>query len=246
MRTQRIAWLGADEPPDAFPDIDAALADPPGLLAVGGDLSTSRLLYAYRHGIFPWYDEGQAILWWSPDPRCVLEPGEFHVSRRLARSLRVSGFQISFNHCFSRVIGECAAPRRHQRGTWITAGMRAAYEALHGLGWAHSIEVWHEEQLVGGLYGIGMGNVFFGESMFSRTAGASKAAMLALCRELIARGGGLLDCQVVSPHLLTLGAKPIPRTEFRALLDRNCGTGKPVTGWPEGRRRCAAGLDPAQ
>jgi len=235
MRTQRIVWLSPEDPPGAFPDIDQALADPPGLLAVGGDLTGARLLYAYRHGIFPWYEEGQAILWWSPDPRCILEPTQFHVSRRLGRSLRQSRFVVSFNSCFHRVIAECAAPRVRQQGTWITPAMRAAYESLHAQGWASSVEVWQDEQLVGGLYGIGMGAAFFGESMFSRVTNASKAAMLALCRALEQTGASLFDCQVVSPHLLTLGAKAVPRSVFRGLLDAACRNPEPISAWPMGR-----------
>jgi leucyl/phenylalanyl-tRNA--protein transferase len=242
MRTQRIVWLSADDPPDAFPDIDQALTDPPGLLAVGGDLSEERLLYAYRHGIFPWYDDGQPVLWWSPDPRCVLRPGDFHLSRRLARALRNSGFEISYNTSFSRVVAECAAPRRTQRGTWITPDMSAAYQALHAGGWAHSVEVWLDDRLVGGLYGVAIGAAFFGESMFSRATNASKAAMLSLCRHLATLGGGMLDCQVVSPHLLTVGARTIPRSEFRALLDTSCRDGRPMTGWREGRFSSPSGL----
>jgi len=242
MRTQRIVWLSADDPPEAFPDIEQALTDPPGLLAVGGDLAEDRLLYAYRNGIFPWYDDGQPVLWWSPDPRCVLRPADFHVSNRLARALRNSGFEVSYNEAFSRVIAECAAPRRRQRGTWITPEMSAAYQALHARGWAHSVEVWLEDRLVGGLYGIAIGDAFFGESMFSRVTNASKAAMLSICRHLAARGGGLLDCQVVSPHLLTVGATTISRSEFRTLLDTFCGDRGPMTGWQSGRYPAPCGL----
>ncbi len=221
-RAPRIVWISKDDPPDAFPCVDQAFDEPDGLLAAGGDLSADRLLYAYRHGIFPWYDEGQPILWWSPDPRCVLRPSEFHVARRLRRSLNSSQFEVSFDHAFNAVIDACAEHRDGQPGTWITAEMKKAYQVLHSDGFAHSVEVWHGDALVGGLYGLGLGRVFFGESMFSREKNASKAAMLVLCKELIARNVELLDCQVVSPHLMSLGARLIHRSDFAATLESAC------------------------
>ena len=234
-RAPRIAWISKDDPPEAFPPLEHAFTEPDGLLAAGGDLSAERLLYAYRHGIFPWYEEGQPILWWSPDPRCVLFPGEFHLARRLRRSLRTSAFEISFNSAFADVVEASAAHREGQTGTWITPDMKKAYQALHVAGFAHSVEVWQNNMLIGGLYGLSIGTVFFGESMFSRTSNASKAAMLALCSELSARHFELLDCQVVSPHLTTLGARLIARPEFGAILDKSCKSGDQLT-LPTGAR----------
>lgn len=222
MKSPRITWISSEDPAETFPDISSAFVTPDGLLAAGGDLSEKRLLYAYRHGIFPWFDEGQPILWWSPDPRCVMRPDDFHVSRRLRRYLRQSGFEISFNAAFSEVIEKCAEDRDGQQGTWITAEMADAYSSLHRRGWAHSVEVWSEGVLSGGLYGLAIGKVFFGESMFSRQSNASKAAMLALCRLLEQAGFAILDCQLESPHLLSLGARLMPRVEFAAMLAKAC------------------------
>jgi leucyl/phenylalanyl-tRNA--protein transferase len=232
MKTPHIAWISANDPPNAFPDIesDSDLAD--GLLAAGGDLSSERLLYAYRHGIFPWYDDSQPILWWSPDPRCVLFPDAFRLSRRTRRALKNSDFKIRFNTAFSDIVAGCAADRAGQPGTWITREMRTAYRLLHEQGWAHSIEVWKDSSLVGGLYGLAIGKVFFGESMFSRENNASKAAMLALCQLLLKNNFLLLDCQVESPHLMTLGATLMPRREFAAILEDACKEVVPFTDWP--------------
>ena len=224
-RAPGIAWISRDDPPDAFPPVDQAFREPDGLLAAGGDLSAARLLYAYRHGIFPWYDDGQPILWWSPDPRCVLVPQEFHLARRLRRSLRSSGLEVSFNSAFDEVIEACAAHREGQSGTWITEDMKKAFKAVHRDGFAHSVDVWRGGVLVGGLYGLSIGKVFFGESMFSRESNASKVAMLALCRELAERDFELLDCQVDSPHLSSLGAKLSPRSEFARILANACKSG---------------------
>ena len=224
-RAPGITWIGRDDPPDAFPSVDQAFREPDGLLAAGGDLSAARLLYAYRHGIFPWYDDGQPILWWSPDPRCVLVPQEFHLARRLRRSLRSSGLEVSFNSAFDEVIEACAAHREGQSGTWITEDMKKAFKAMHRDGFAHSVDVWRGGELVGGLYGLSIGRVFFGESMFSRKSNASKVAMLALCGELAERHFELLDCQVDSPHLSSLGAKLIPRSEFARILANACKSG---------------------
>jgi leucyl/phenylalanyl-tRNA--protein transferase len=224
-RAPRIAWISKDDPPDAFPPVDQAFEEPNGLLAAGGDLSADRLLYAYSHGIFPWYDEGQPILWWSPDPRCVLHPDEFHVAKRLRRSLKSSTLEVSFNNAFGAVIDACAEHRDGQAGTWITADMKKAFQALHKAGFAHSVEVWQGNLLVGGLYGLAIGRVFFGESMFSLENNASKAAMLALCEELRIRDVELLDCQVVSPHLVSLGARLMHRSDFAKRLEGACEPG---------------------
>lgn len=240
----RIHWLSAQDPPGAFPDPRHALRDPDGLLAAGGDLSSERLLSAYRRGIFPWYEEGQPVLWWSPDPRAVLRPESLHVSRSLRRSLRRSGYFVTWNRAFTAVVRACAEPRPGQSGTWITSGMHDAFCRLHELGWAHAVEVWSGDRLVGGLYGLAMGRVFFGESMFSRTSDASKIAMVALAAELLRRGYVLIDCQVVSPHLFTMGAESMPRDEFLELLSRHCERRKGLCEPPPGgleARSLAAG-----
>jgi len=227
MTRARITWLSPDDPPDAFPPVEAALREPDGLLAAGGDLSVPRLLSAYRRGIFPWYESGQPFLWWAPDPRCVFLPGNFHVSRSLRRELRKSAAEIRLNSAFADVVRACAAPRTRHDGTWITPEMAAAYEALHAAGWAHSIEIWDQGQLTGGLYGVAIGNAFFGESMFSRRTNASKMTLLFLTRLIDTGRLGLLDCQLASAHLLSLGARMIPRTDFVALLDRCCEPPEP-------------------
>ena len=216
MRT--ITWLSAHDAPEWFPPPEQALEEPAGLLAAGGDLSPPRLVAAYRRGIFPWYSPGQPVLWWSPDPRAVLFPEEFRCTRSLAKSLRNAGFTLSLNLDFAGVIDGCAAPRASSPGTWITSEMRAAYLALHVLGHAHSIEVQHQGALVGGLYGVRLGGVFFGESMFSRQRDASKAALahlVALCRR---NNLAVIDCQLPSRHLASLGVRSIPRAQFQALL----------------------------
>lgn len=222
MTTNRIAWLNSSDPVSKFPDVESALSEPEGLLAAGGDLSIDRLLTAYRNGIFPWYQEGQPILWWSPDPRCVLYVDNLHLSRRDRRYARRSTAELRFNTAFADAIDACAAERRSLQGTWITADMRAAFIRLHALGWAHSVETWDKGELIGGIYGLGIGRVFFGESMFSARPNASKFALLGLARQLRAKGGELIDCQVVSRHLLTLGATTLPRREFVALLASAC------------------------
>ena len=214
-----LHWLDPRDPPDSFPDPQLALSEPDGLLAVGGDLSPERLLTAYRQGIFPWYQDDQPILWWSPNPRAVLFPAEFRISRSLRRTLRRNTFTVSVDQHFGGVIAGCAADR-DQPGTWITKDMLHAYAALHSSGHAHSIEIWRDGELVGGLYGVNIGGVFFGESMFSRATDASKVALaqlVGLRREL---GIELVDCQIASAHLATLGARPIPRSEFQDLLLR--------------------------
>ncbi len=206
----------------AFPDVEQALRDPDGLLAVGGDLSPLRLISAYRRGIFPWYSEGQPILWWSPNPRSVLFPRDLKISRSLRKILKKGLFAISFDRDFLGVIRGCAAPRGDGEGTWITHEMVTAYYRLHELGLAHSVEIWHEGELVGGLYGVAIGRVFFGESMFSRQSDASKVAMIHLVERLLAWDYGLIDCQVQSNHLDNLGAVTIRRREFVRLLNTLC------------------------
>ena len=207
--------------PDAvrFPPVDHA--EKSGLLAVGGDLSPERLLAAYREGIFPWYADGEPILWWSPDPRFVLFPAELHVSRSMKQFLKKGTVRITFDRAFRKVISACRKPRPGQNGTWITREMLEAYCALHDLGYAHSVEVWQETKLAGGLYGISLGHAFFGESMFSAIPNASKAALITLVENLGRRGFDLIDCQVETAHLAGLGARPIPRSEFGALLRRS-------------------------
>lgn len=228
----RVSWLSPEDPPEAFPDIDLALQEPDGLLAAGGDLSVERLVYAYRHGIFPWFDDGQPILWWSPESRCVLRPEDFHTSSRMRRKMRNSNATITFNTAFADVIRECAGPRRSEQGTWITPDMILAFEALHADGWAHSIEVREDGELIGGIYGLAIGRMFFGESMFSHKANASKLAMLALCHVMAGNGIEMIDCQVISRHLLTLGATAIPRPAFAAALRSACTTPDRFTNWP--------------
>lgn len=202
-----------------FPAVSLALSSPNGLLAAGGNLSPKWLLSAYRQGIFPWYNEGEPILWWSPNPRCVLWPENLHVSRSLAKSIRNKGIHITRNTAFQAVIAACADWRPGTHGTWIDLDMQAAYIKLHQQGFAHSYEAWHQHRLVGGLYGVQLGSVFFGESMFSRSPDASKIAFTQLCSQSDIR---LIDCQLESQHLLSLGATCIAREKFIALLDKLC------------------------
>lgn len=213
-----IAWLARDSL--QFPPLDSALKQPNGLLAFGGDLSPERLINAYRLGIFPWYEQDQPILWWSPDPRCVLFPDEMHVSRSLAKRLRNTSYTLTMDEGFEAVIAACAEPRAYTDGTWINSDMMHAYRRLFRLGIAHSVEVWDQDRLVGGLYGLALGQVFFGESMFSCATDASKIALARLCSCLTDWGYRLIDCQVDNPHLRTLGARLIPRTEFEQFLTR--------------------------
>ena len=202
-----------------FPDPSEANRE--GLLAMGGNLEPETLMAAYSAGIFPWYSEGQPILWWSPDPRMVLFPEEFHCSRRLARRLRQPRFRFTFDECFAQVIRACAlTPRKDETGTWITGEMIAAYERLHQLGRAHSVEVWQGERLIGGLYGVLQAGIFFAESMFSRQTDGSKMAMARLVDMAIRRGWKLIDCQFQTPHLASLGAREISRSQFLDLLRR--------------------------
>jgi leucyl/phenylalanyl-tRNA--protein transferase len=201
-----------------FPPVETALREPNGLLAMGGDLSVERLLDAYGHGIFPWFNPGDPILWWSPDPRMVLVPGEVRVTRSLAKRIRNGGFEVRIDTAFIEVMRACAAPREGESGTWISPAMVAAYSHLHQAGYAHSVETWHDGRLVGGLYGVAIGRMFYGESMFSREPDASKVALVRLARQLQQWGFGLIDCQMETPHLASMGARTMPRAAFIARL----------------------------
>lgn len=211
-----LSWLHKET--FDFPPLARALREPNGLLAAGGDLRPQRILAAYRHGCFPWYQQGQPILWWSPDPRFVLFPEELHISRSLGKLLRRAPYRISYDQAFNRVIEACAQPRDYADGTWITQPMAEAYQQLHQLGHAHSVEVWEQDELIGGLYGLCLGQVFFGESMFSRRDNASKLAFATLVPDLARWGVRLIDCQMQTRHLESFGARPIPRDEFAHLL----------------------------
>ncbi|APX93942.1 leucyl/phenylalanyl-tRNA--protein transferase [Halomonas sp. 1513] len=213
-----LPWLPPT--PIRFPPTNTALDDPDGLLAAGGALTPAWLLAAYRRGIFPWYSDDQPILWWSPDPRMVLFPADLKVRRSLAKRLRNGGFSTSIDRAFASVIAACAECRAAHEGTWITSEMRDAYLALHRLGHAHSVEVWRDDALVGGLYGVAIGRMFFGESMFSRERDASKVALVTLARHLEAHGGGLIDCQMHTAHLASLGARDIARDAFLDYLEQ--------------------------
>lgn len=228
-----LPWIPSDAPADFFPDPAEALVHPNGLLAAGGDLSPERLIQAYRRGIFPWYDDHTPILWWSPDPRIILEPGKMYRSRRFRRRLRRDDYEVSMDRAFSEVIAHCAdiRLRRDQEATWITEEMRQAYEALHHQGYAHSVEVWKNAELVGGVYGIALGRVFFGESMFSRIPDGSKIALAWLDSQLWHWGFALIDGQVPNPHLQRLGARPCPRQDFLQKLAENVDVGPPPGPW---------------
>ncbi|MBL8520685.1 MAG: leucyl/phenylalanyl-tRNA--protein transferase [Betaproteobacteria bacterium] len=206
-----IDWLSA---PSAFPPPARALDDPNGLLCAGGDLTPDSIVKAYAGGIFPWYSEGQPILWWSPDPRMVLYPAEFKLSRSLAKTLRAGRFEVRFDTAFADVIRACAEPRREDGGTWIVPAMQEAYIALHRAGIAHCAEAWRDGRLVGGLYGVALGRVFFGESMFARETDASKVAFASLMEKIKREGFELVDCQQETAHLARFGARPIPRAAF--------------------------------
>ena len=220
-----IAWLRKTDPPEALPASSRALAEPNGLLAVGGALTPEWLVHAYRHGVFPWYSAEQPILWWAPDPRAILMPAEFRVSRSLARSIRNRGYRTRIDKAFEAVVDACAGPRRGGAGTWITDEMRDAYVELHRRGYAHSIETWKDDRLVGGLYGVAIGRVFFGESMFTRERDASKVALERLARECLRLDVALIDCQLPSPHLASLGSRNLPRRDFEAELAGLVDTG---------------------
>ncbi|MDX1370657.1 leucyl/phenylalanyl-tRNA--protein transferase [Pseudomonas sp.] len=214
-----LTWLQRDSL--SFPPLAKALHEPNGLLAAGGDLSAERLIAAYRHGCFPWFQDDQPILWWSPDPRTVLLPEELHVSRSLAKVLRQARYQVTFDRDFAKVIQACAEPRDYAGGTWITTPMQHAYLELHRRGIAHSVEVWRNDELVGGLYGLAMGRLFFGESMFSRADNASKVGFVTLVEQLKAWGFALIDCQMPTQHLHSFGAKQIARADFADYLKQH-------------------------
>ncbi len=223
-------WLKDNKFSDHLPDVNHALTEPDGLLAIGGELNPDCLLDAYREGIFPWYSEGQPVMWWSPDPRCVLFPDELKMSRSLKKSLRKESYRVSFDQTFLDVVKSCAEPRLDSSGTWITSAIIKNYQLLHETGHAHSVECWYQGTLVGGLYGISIGKIFFGESMFSRKKDASKICFAHLVQLLKKRGVKLIDCQVYSEHLASLGARLIPRDEFSEILDRYCGLKQEVPG----------------
>ncbi|POD70367.1 leucyl/phenylalanyl-tRNA--protein transferase [Pseudomonas syringae group genomosp. 3] len=214
-----LTWLNRNNLD--FPPLEKALREPDGLLAAGGDLSADRLIKAYRHGCFPWFQDGQPILWWSPDPRTVLFPEELHISRSLGKVLRQCRYRVTFDTDFAGVIRACAAPRSYANETWITGSMQDAYLELHRRGHAHSVEVWDQEELVGGLYGLAMGQLFFGESMFSRADNASKVGFATLVEHLTDWGFVLIDCQMPTQHLHSFGARSIPRQTFADYLARH-------------------------
>jgi len=218
VRRRPLPLLAAEDGPEALPDPHTALEYPNGLLAAGGALTPAWLLGAYRRGIFPWYSDDEPILWWSPNPRAVFDPRRFTPRKSLRQSIRHRGYETRIDTAFDAVIRGCAAPRDDSPGTWITADMIEAYEALHRLGHAHSVETWHDGVLVGGLYGVQVGAVFFGESMFARARDASKVALAHLLERAAALGIGLVDCQMPTPHLTSLGAETVDRPAFLARL----------------------------
>lgn len=224
--SNQLYWVKDNLLATDFPPVNQALRDPDGLLAIGGELSEERILDAYKKGIFPWFNHGQPVMWWSPDPRCVLLPDEIKVSRSLGKRLRQKKFHVTYDTVFTDVINACAASRKGVYDTWITNDIKKAYVNLHKLGYAHSIECWLDEKLVGGLYGLALGKVFFGESMFSRETDASKVALVHLSQELAKTEFRLIDCQVHSHHLQTLGAKPVQRELFIQVLDNFCNDDK--------------------
>ncbi|MBI5618846.1 MAG: leucyl/phenylalanyl-tRNA--protein transferase [Gammaproteobacteria bacterium] len=228
---QPLYWVAAQRFAEDFPAAATALREPDGLLAVGGDLHPVRLLAAYRRGIFPWFSAGQPILWWSPDPRAVLWPRAVHVSRSLVRSARRAPVEITIDRAFEEVVEACALPRRGETGTWITPDMKRGYLALHELGHAHSIECRDGDALVGGLYGVAVGRMFFGESMFSRRTDGSKHALVAAARMLEAGDYVLLDCQIMNPHLASMGATFMPRREFLGHVATACEQAPAAAAW---------------
>lgn len=215
-----LSLLNANWPEEPFPSVALAWEEPNGLLAVGGDLSLQRLLNAYRAGIFPWFGPREPIYWWSPDPRTVLFPHKVRITRSLRKSLRNKGYRITFDTCFADVVNACAAPRAYASGTWITHEMHTAYCRLHAADVAHSIEVWNTRgELVGGLYGVAVGGIFSGESMFSREADTSKIALVALAYHAQHWGFSLIDCQIENPHLMSMGAENISRQDYMTILN---------------------------
>jgi leucyl/phenylalanyl-tRNA--protein transferase len=231
-----LAWLERGDP---FPSVERALKNPNGLLAAGADLSLERLLEAYRRGIFPWYSSGQPPLWWSPDPRMVLYCEELKVSRSLAKSIRNKGYEVRIDTAFVEVLRGCAAPRRSEAGTWLGPDMRSAYARLHQAGYAHSFETWRGGELVGGLYGVALGRMFYGESMFSRATDASKVALVKLVEVLKLRGFPMIDCQMHTPLLESLGAREIPRREFLRALAALVNYPEPSMKWNVTTQRTA-------
>jgi len=227
----QLTILNPKNPEQAFPLVGQALTEPDGLLAVGGCLSEKRLLNAYRHGIFPWYNAGEPILWWSPNPRMVLFPEELKVSHSLHKLIRKNIFQFSVDRAFNQVIAACAAPRADAEGTWISPQIDQAYRQLHQSGIAHSAETWLDGKLVGGLYGVALGQVFFGESMFHIVSNASKVAFVCLVDKLKSWGYQLIDCQIHSRHLASLGANEIDRADFIKLLDQYCNISVNPSAW---------------
>ena len=221
-----LVWLSED--PCLFPDIDDALTDPNGLLAIGGDLSAARLIAAYRQGIFPWFEQDQPILWWSPDPRCVIDPSCFSPSKSLAKRIRKADFELRIDDAFPQVIDACQL-RSGDEGTWITDDMKAAYLNLHDAGFAHSVECYIDGKLCGGLYGLSIGQLFFGESMFHHVTDASKLAFAGLMQTMANVGCPIVDCQLPNPHLLSLGAFEVPRAEFRQVMTAHID--KPAIDW---------------
>lgn len=230
MRGLAPYWIDPRDHNVDFPDVSLALDEPDGLLAIGGDLKPQRLMAAYAHGIFPWYNAGQPILWWAPNPRAVLFPQRLKISRSLRKTLRKQIFTVTLDKAFNEVVEACSQPRDYdtQPGTWITREMKQAYQQLHKQGDAHSVECWRDGKLVGGLYGVAIGRVFFGESMFSRCSDASKVAFVTLTRQLADWGFGLIDCQIHSQHLESLGAETIERNRFTDLIKEFCALPGPV------------------
>lgn len=227
----QLTVLNPNTPEQDFPPVTKALREPDGLLAIGGCLSQSRLLNAYRHGVFPWYNPGEPILWWSPDPRLILFPDQLVISRSLRKTLRKAIFSITFDQAFNEVITACADPRKDSTGTWITTAVNSAYNQLHKAGFAHSVETWQGDKLVGGLYGVALGQVFFGESMFHTQTGASKVAFAILVEQLQSWGYRLIDCQVHTRHLESFGARQIDRNAFIKLLDQYCDIPVKPSAW---------------
>jgi len=225
-----ISWLG-NQP--AFPPTSSALSKPNGLLAAGGELTPEWLLEAYRNGIFPWFNDGEPILWWSPNPRMVVFPDQVRITRSLRKTLRNKRFEVRLDHDFAAVIHACAAPREPGGGTWITPAIEAAYIRMHQLGYAHSVETWIDGELVGGLYGMALGRAFYGESMFSRCTDASKIAFVHLTRFLEQHDFRVLDCQMTTSHLTSLGGREIPRERFVKMLQTLTREGPPPARWPE-------------
>ena len=224
----KLPWLERNDP---FPPVERALKNPSGLLCAGGDLSTERLLEAYRRGIFPWYSRGEPPLWWSPDPRMVLQCSELKIPRSLAKNMRNKGFEVRIDSSFATVLKKCAEPRKGETGTWLSREMQAAYLSLHEAGYAHAFETWRENELVGGLYGVAIGRMFYGESMFSRQTDASKIALVNLVDFLISRSFPLIDCQMHTPLLASLGAREIPRRAFLRALSTLVNYTEPPGKW---------------